>query len=220
MKRLFLITILALSSLTIWAQDKPYNDYNARRRDQFKVLSTSPKDIIFLGNSITDGGEWGELLGDRHVKNRGISGDRVEWMFDRIDVIINGQPKKIFLMIGINDLIAGRTPQQVSDDIARIAEMVIAGSPRTQLYIQSTLPMNCDDFAAQAKRKGINDKVKAVNDAVRQMCDAKGITYIDLHPYLRDAKGNLSTRYSTDGLHLTGEGYMIWRDAIKKYAKK
>ena len=62
---------------------------------------------VFLGNSITDGGEWNELLANPRVKNRGISGDRSSWMLDRLDLIVGGQPRKLFLLIVTNDLAAG-----------------------------------------------------------------------------------------------------------------
>lgn len=59
------------------------------------------KDIIFLGNSITNGGEWSELLNNKHVKNRGISGDICMGVYDRLDAVLKGKPAKIFLLIGI-----------------------------------------------------------------------------------------------------------------------
>lgn len=36
---------------------------------------------------------------------------------------------------------------------------------------------------------------------------------------LADHEGRLDKRYTNDGLHLTGEGYVVWRDAIKQHVK-
>ena len=52
------------------------------------MLPLHSSDIVFLGNSITDGCEWAELFENRHVKNRGISGDRSGWLLERLDSII------------------------------------------------------------------------------------------------------------------------------------
>ena len=47
-------------------------------REQFEKFKKEPVvkgKVIFLGNSITEGGNWKELLKDSTVINRGISGD-------------------------------------------------------------------------------------------------------------------------------------------------
>lgn len=82
------------------------SEYNLQRRSLFEVLPVYSSDIVFLGNSITDGCEWAELFNNRHVKNRGISGDRSGWLLDRLDPIVGGHPKKSVSDVGVNDLAA------------------------------------------------------------------------------------------------------------------
>ena len=36
---------------------------------------------------------------------------------------------------------------------------------------------------------------------------------------LVDERGLLDKRYTNDGLHLTGEGYLVWKKAIEQYVK-
>ncbi len=81
-----------------------YPPYYWHKKSQFEKLPKSESDIIMLGDSITDEGEWTELLG-LNVKNRGISGDTIERILHRLDTILESKPKQVFLMIGINDLI-------------------------------------------------------------------------------------------------------------------
>ena len=45
------------------------------------------------------------------------------------------------------------------------------------------------------------------------------VTYLDVWGALADHEGRLDKRYTNDGLHLTGEGYVVWRDAIKQHVK-
>lgn len=62
-------------------------------------------DIVFLGNSITEGGgDWGAKLGIPQVKNRGIAGDVTDGVLKRLDEITFFKPRAVFLLIGINDL--------------------------------------------------------------------------------------------------------------------
>jgi len=56
----------------------PYSifpNYYHQQWTLFKSLPQTRNNIIFIGDSITDGGEWSELFNDIHIKNRGISGD-------------------------------------------------------------------------------------------------------------------------------------------------
>ena len=70
MKKTILTALLLFAAATVFAQ----SEYNFQRRSLFEKLPVTSKDIVFLGNSITDGGEWNELLANPRVKNRGISG--------------------------------------------------------------------------------------------------------------------------------------------------
>ena len=58
MKRLLLLTLLLLGAGRVLAQGEYYD----QRRSLFEVLPIRSSDIVFLGNSITDGGEWAELF--------------------------------------------------------------------------------------------------------------------------------------------------------------
>ena len=69
MKRILILAAALFTACTAFAQ----SEYNLQRRSLFEVLPVYSSDIVFLGNSITDGCEWAELFNNRHVKNRGIS---------------------------------------------------------------------------------------------------------------------------------------------------
>lgn len=104
--------ILFAAALFVAVASFAQNEYNYQKRSLFEQLPIRGNDIVFLGNSITDGCEWAELFNNRHIKNRGISADRSGWLLDRLDPIVNGHPKKLFLMIGTNDLAAGVSPRR------------------------------------------------------------------------------------------------------------
>ncbi len=217
MKRTLLLAAALLLAASAFAQGA----YNSQRRSLFEQLPVRRGDVVFLGNSIIDGCEWSELFGRRRVLNRGISGDRAEWLFDRLDPILAGRPRKLFLMIGVNDLAAGRTPREVAADVAALIDSFAASSPRTRIYVQSILPVNDRDIPDASwghwKRKA---EIAETNRLVEALCRGRrGVVYVDLASRLADATGLLDKRYTNDGLHLTGEGYLVWRDAVAPYIR-
>lgn len=119
-EKIMLAICLLCACTTLQAQGRKHTTFYDQRATLFEVLPTSKKDIIFLGNSITNGGEWAELLGNPHVKNRGISGDRTDGVLDRLHVITKGKPAKIFLLIGINDLSGGRSIEEIAKTSMRL----------------------------------------------------------------------------------------------------
>jgi len=97
MKRASLLLVLGLLfGANSFAQQEKYTTYYYQRATLFEQLPITSTDIVFLGNSLTDGCEWTELFGNPHIKNRGISGDEVMGIYDRIDPILKGKPAKIF----------------------------------------------------------------------------------------------------------------------------
>ena len=217
MKKLILTTVLLISAAAVFAQ----SEYNFQRRTLFEKLPVTSKDIIFLGNSITDGGEWNELLANPRVKNRGISGDRSSWMLDRLDPIINGHPKKLFLMIGTNDLAVGITPEEVAANVEKLLDRFAEESPWTKIYVQSILPVNGVDTKAKPKnhwKKGA--EIIETNRLLETLCEGrKNVMYVDVYSALVDEKGMLDKQYTNDGLHLMGEGYLAWKTVIEKFVR-
>ena len=217
MKKLFILMLVLAMALPVLAQANK-DVYYARRVSHFADLPIGKKDIIMLGNSLTDGAEWNELLNNRHVKNRGIVGDIVQGLYERMEPILKGQPKKIFILSGVNDV----SHDVSADSIARATEKLIVliktRSPRTKIYLQSMLPFN-NDVREWKYLVGRDQVVVDGNRLLEQVARRQGVTWINLYPLFVDDKGHLKAEYTNDGLHLMGPAYLIWRDAIKPYAK-
>ena len=221
MKRIVILFLAALFAASGASAQKFHNAYYDTRRAAHDEEGLQQGAIVFLGNSITDGGEWAELFNNRHVKNRGISADRSGWLLDRLDPIVNGHPKKLFLMIGTNDLAAGVSPEEVAANIGKLLDRFAEESPWTKIYVQSILPVNGVDTKAKAKnhwKKGA--EIIEANKLIEALCEGrKNVLYIDVYSALVDQKGMLDQRYTNDGLHLMGEGYLAWKEVIEKYVK-
>ncbi|MBD5340488.1 MAG: sialate O-acetylesterase [Bacteroides sp.] len=190
--------------------------YWEQRVSLFNQLPVTQNDIIFLGNSITDGGNFEELFSRDDVKNRGIRSDAIPGVMKRLDQVTNGKPRKIFLLIGINDVSHGLTVDKLAERYENLVKAIKEKSPDTKLYVQSIMPIN-NDFGVYKGLKGKENTVVEFNNRIRKIASDNSVTYIDLWPALSDGKGKLKRNYTNDGLHLTGEGYRAWTNHIRPY---
>ena len=197
-------------SPTVHAQ----NDYWHQRVSLFEKLPIESSDIVFLGNSITDGGEFQELFGYDNVKNRGIVGDVINGVRKRLNQVTSGHPAKIFLLIGINDVSHGHTAEKIASMYEVLVKEIREQSPETQLYIQSILPIN-NDFRRYKNLLGREKIVPEVNALLPGIAERHGAVYVDLWPAFAGADGKLSKAYTTDGLHLSGAGYKRWAEEVR-----
>jgi lysophospholipase L1-like esterase len=187
-------------------------------KDMYDNLPEIRNAIVFLGNSITDGAEWFELLGNKKCINRGISADITEGILLRLDAITKLQPKKLFIMIGVNDLSRNMTADEIIVNYTKILEQIRNESPRTMVYVQSVLPVNPATGMAK-NHTNKTPEIMELNGKLSTLASEFGYTYIDLFTLMADADNHLPRSYSIDGLHLSYKAYKVWADAIKPYIK-
>ncbi|GAB3026757.1 hypothetical protein GCM10027051_34470 [Niabella terrae] len=205
-------TLRAQLPLPHWP-DSLFSPYYHQRVSQFELLPASRGAIIFLGNSITDGAEWTELFGDARIRNRGISGDLSAGVLNRLGTVLDRNPAKVFLMIGINDLARGITEDSILNNISRIAALVHAYRPATRLYIQSLLPVNAA-FGKFSNHTNKTAAIRRINKVLSARAREGHYVFIDLYTHFCDQAGRLQPAYTNDGLHLKGRGYMVWKQLI------
>ena len=216
------VSTFFFSLLAVWAcaqaprpvfPDSLFSTYYHQRWTLFQSLPQTPGDILFVGNSITDGGEWPEHFGDLRVKNRGISGDISAGVLHRISEITARRPAKVFLMIGTNDLARGVSPDSLLRNLFFIADAIKTESPSTHLLIQSILPVN-DVYGKFSGHTSKAREILAVNTQLEKEASKRGYTYVNLYEPFSDASGKMSQALSNDGLHLNGEGYLLWKHLV------
>lgn len=196
--------------------DSLFPTYYHQRWSLFQSMPQSKDDIIFAGNSITDGSEWGELFNDKRIKNRGISGDITAGVIHRLDEIVKRKPAKVFLMIGTNDLARGISADSVVRNILIISSYLKQESPSTSLYVQSILPVN-NVFGKFGGHTGNGAKINLVNERLKENAGSADYTFIDLHTAFADEQGKLNAQLTNDGLHLKGEAYLLWKHLLFPY---
>lgn len=198
-------------------QGSPFNfPYYDHRQSQLSLLPIHASDIVFLGDSITDEGEWAELCSNSAIKNRGISSDTTIGILNRLHKIITPQPQKIFLMIGVNDLSnLGRSPTEIIQTYKEILTQIHERSPQTSVFVQSVLPINPSRFLGCAT----NSSIRALNSQLQLLANTFSYPYIDLHSHFIDTHHQLDTKYTLDGIHLNGIAYRQWQALIEPYLR-
>src|SRR5262249_28367874 len=137
--------------------------------------------------------------------NLGVGGDTSAGVLHRLDAVIDLKPRRVFLMIGINDLGRGFPVELVAAHIQLVAQSLLERG--IVPVVQATL---------YTSHRGFNDKVSALNELTRAWCAAKSVVYIDLNDVL-SADGMLRPRLTEDGLHLNEEAYQLWSEVIRRY---
>ena len=170
-------------------------------------------DIVLLGNSLTESNDWNKALGEE-IRNRGISGDTSAGVYDRLYQILPGKPRKIFLMIGINDISRGVSVDSLLHNINLIIEKVQKESPQSKFYLQSMLPVN-ESVGEYSNLKGKNAMIADINQRLKRLAEEKKVTYVDVAKHFIDDNNQLRLELTRDGLHLKKEGYKLWEDVLR-----
>ena len=135
-------------------------------------------------------------------------------------VVLNeDNPSKVFLLIGINDLHANRSVDEIADNIENIILEIKENRKYTQIYVESVYPINREIMTNPSVYVGnaTNEDVKLLNKKIKNICNQLDVTYIDLYNKLIDENGNLKQSYTKEGLHISDEGYIEITNILKQY---
>ncbi len=198
--------------------DSLFSNYYHQRASLFRSLPAQPRATIFLGNSITDGGEWSEQYQALSILNRGISGDISAGILNRMDEIVRHKPEKLFLMIGINDLSRNIAPDSVLKNMLQIVTILRSHSPSSRMYVQSILPVN-DGFRKFNYYSGQPESINRLNKNLQDSAGKYRYMFLDVGKALSDENGKLSAAFTNDGLHLNGNGYTAWKQVVYPHVR-
>lgn len=183
------------------------------RTSAFRMQNEQLQFVVLLGDSITEGFEVAKYMPGRRVLNRGIGADVIgndlpaddnRGVLKRLDEsVFNCAATDVFLMIGINDLGSGRTPETMEKGYREILQRIKTETPRVRVHVQSVLPTR-DKYARH------NANVLDFNERLKKLAEEFGYDYLDVHALMTDDKGELKADYTGDGLHLNETAYKAW----------
>ena len=169
-------------------------------------------DIAFIGDSITQGGDFQTYFPNKKVINLGYGGDTIVGMTQRVSMLKNTSPEKVFVMVGINGL-TNMNSAVCLETYSALLDSVKEAVPEAEVYVQSILPIS-------AKKEKMllcsNDTIKKFNKEIKKLSEENKMTYIDLYSSFAQ-NGQMNENLSADGLHLNSNGYEVWVDSIEDY---
>ncbi len=179
----------------------------------YEVYKTKQADIVMLGNSITHGANWNELLGRERVVERGIPSDILDGFYARLNGIIKLKPKLCFIMGGINDIYNWTPVETIFEKYVKIL---------TELKKNNIKPIIQSTLFAGVKWKSYADRNREVvklNKMLQDYAKKNLIDFVDLNKKM-STKNVLNNDITIDGLHLNGKGFGIWALELEKVLRK
>jgi lysophospholipase L1-like esterase len=192
--------------------------WNQMHEGFLKRAKEGPVDVLFLGDSITEGWGgagrevWTERFQKKNAANFGIGGDKTQQVLWRITegAELEGiSPKVCVLMIGTNNFgLGGEEPENVVKGIRAIIDALRAKHPKLKILLLAIFPRD------EKPETNFRKKISAVNAELAKLADGKSLVYLDLAPRFLAQDGTLSKEIMPDFLHLSPKGYQIWGEAI------
>lgn len=181
-------------------------------------------DALFVGDSLTeDLKKYGNLDNASYFFHVGLNiyqlfetpkPDALKGLtFER--TLRNGRYRKIYIMLGINEMGTGNTAYFVRHYSSVLAK-VRALQPNAILYIESILPVTAEKSTKDPVFN--NPNIRERDAGLRTLANGKNIFYLDIVPAFADKSGNLRSEYSGDDVHLKAKYYYLWRNLLLKNA--
>ena len=202
-------------------RDFPTN-WMARHEENVATAKRGGVEVLFLGDSITDGWHWDtggrriweKTFAPRHAANFGIGYDRIQNVLWRVE---NGElkdisPREVVLLIGTNntgnedDGKPRNTTPEIIAGISNLVQRIETRLPRAKIILFGIFPRG-------EKGDPIREQVKAVNAGIAKLANEK-IKFLDIGDKFLTTDGTLPREMFPDLLHPNEKGYEIWADAI------
>ncbi len=209
---------------TRWSDDSWYQLWISGRKRQFSyedwktLLALEARAIargqgenrlsILLGDSLSMWFPTTKLPDGQFWLNQGISGDTSAGILSRLSAFSRTRPHAIYIMAGINDLRQGFKDEVILRNHRLIIRRLRRTHPQARIIIQSILPTRRPTLP--------NARIRQLNQQLAAIAQQEGATYHNIHHWFMDTQGNLRPELTTDGLHLSADGYEVWRTALKQ----
>ena len=206
-----------------WGELERYRADNAR----LAVSPVDPERVVFFGDSITDFWDLGQYFPGKPYVNRGISGQTTPQLLVRLrEDVIALHPRAVVILAGTNDIAGNTGPmrdQEIEANLASMADLARANS--IQVIFASVTPVhNFTPSSQDYFYTRPQTRILALNQWLKEYCEAQGITYVDYFSAMVGTDGMLKRELADDGLHPNAAGYRIMAnlvsDALKNLVAK
>ena len=182
-----------------------------QRASQLELLPPATEGILLLGDSHVAFGEWHELLSGHEVYNRGVPGEGSKPLLrsEYLRAAFAKTTDTVLLQVGTNDLLFD---SRLSREYAELVYLLKADT--SNLLLLCTLPGVNNDV----RWTGIDEAdVASANEGIRALARRFwNVRLVDLAHVFGTRNGQLPAHLTDDGVHLRGEGYVLWAQAIEQ----
>jgi lysophospholipase L1-like esterase len=185
--------------------------YHAQRKLSLSY-SVSEKSTFLIGDSLVSEVQWHEFMPEiGPVVNRGIRGDTLEGVRDRIAAIAQYKLSRVIVWVGINNLLRKQKYTAVLRDLDRlISDLKKLDCP---VYFCTLAPVS----KSWVKSERLNHMIESFNFGLKQRVSDSGIELVDLHAVLVGPDMHLGNNLAYDGLHLNENGYARVKEALLRH---
>lgn len=164
------------------------------------------KEDLFFGDSITDSLSFYEFIDESNVVAKfGLTAKGAK---DEVQNIVKINPKSIFIMFGMNDILTDEDSNQFADDYAELIHIIKEKLPNTKIYVQSILSV--DPKVKDKKPLLTNENIDNFNQALKGMAKNEKVEYLNIRTILEENKDLLEP----DGIHVKYKFYKLWLDYL------
>jgi lysophospholipase L1-like esterase len=163
---------------------------------------------ILVGDSLSMWFPKQKLPAGKLWLNQAISGDTSTGIYRRLAYFSDTRPDVIYIMAGINDLRKGASDEVILRNHRRIIRRLHSSHPKAQIIVQSILPTRLPTIS--------NSRIRNLNQQIAIIAQEEKANYLNIHNWFINSQGNLREELTTDGLHLSQEGYDVWRWALQQ----
>jgi len=167
--------------------------------NRLSILVGDSLSLWFPKEKLPDGQLW---------LNQGISGDTSTGILKRLSVFSTTRPRRIYIMAGINDLRRGTKAKTIINNHRLMIRRLRRIHPKTEIIIQSILPTRRSNLS--------NNYIRYINKQLAMAAKQEGAKFLNIYHWFTDFQGSLRRELTTDGLHLSQQGYEVWRSALKQ----
>lgn len=203
------------------------------KRERFKRLNpyVRPGQILFVGSSLMEQFPIYEFLQDFDlpckIYNRGIGGYTTTELLESMDECVYAlKPAYVFINIGTNDL---NGPEYCQEELieryAQILQGIREHLPEAKLFLLAYYPVNTVvgsriPYMKEILKYRTNARIKAANEAVRDLAERFEMQFLDLNEPLTDEQGELKAEYTIEGMHMYANGYKPILDQLLPLLKE
>lgn len=174
------------------------------------ALDDFDTDVVFLGDSITYGGDWEEYFPELSVCKLAVPGESIEQILYRADMIEKLQPQKVFVLAGVNNISRGHYEDTIKKNYSLLLQEL--SEMNCEIYVQSILPVRTPSEVD-------NSRIDIANEIIEGLANDYGCVYIDIHTAFLDENSEMKEELTKDGIHLNENGYAVWIEQIESYVQ-